>query len=797
MKICQMINKKVKHYEIRKKLGEGGMGVVYQAYDSKLDRIVAIKFLPGNLSDDDDRKKRFLNEARAASALQHNNTCTIFEIDESEKGQMYIVMPEYEGASLDQIMEKYKLSIKQVIEIAIQIGEGLKAAHKKGIIHRDIKSSNIFITADNQAIIMDFGLAKRNESVKLTKTGENPGTLPYMSPEQTKGEDIDYRSDIWSFGVLLYEMLAGQLPFKSDYPHALIYSILNEKPEILTKHNEEVSAELSSIVDKALQKSRHERWQNIDEMLQRLKGLKNNFNVRSKKEKTAGSEIVNRFRNWNISPVQLIVFIISLGFVVTAGYVLYTSGSGSVNTVSDATIAVLPFESLGKVENSTFTKAIHTGLMTKLSNVSGLKVTSRTSTLQYAQNVKSVTEIGRELNVDWIVRGEVQESADRVQVDARLVYAPEDRQIWAQNYHRVLTANNLFEIQSDLALEITTELETRISPAEKTRMERIPTSEINAYRNFTIGFGLLEQRTPETVLHSVNYFMEAIEEDSTYALAWAVLGEALIYIDFYKYDSIENYNIKPQEAIQKAININPDLAESHASLGILYYTRKMGNKAVEELQKAIELQPSLENAHNWLGFLYLLTGQPEKALFHAKRTIELNPLAPASRLYPSLSFLANGQPERALNEVKRAREIQPEWGEIYAYEGVMLHHNKQYANALDVLMKADSLIGGEIKSVWLPDIAKMANLSARAMDLTEMPASKMKANAMKADPFWTGMEYAAMDQHDRAIKSFKEINQFNMWINLSFRYYFEDELGPLKNNPEYRQIIDKLNKQWE
>lgn len=773
------------------------MGVVYQAYDSKLDRVVAIKFLPRNLSSDEDRKKRFLNEARAASALQHNNTCTIFEIDESEEGQMYIVMPEYEGNSLDQVIDRFKLSTKQAIDIAIQIGEGLKAAHSKGIVHRDIKSSNIFITGENQAIIMDFGLAKRNESVKLTKTGETPGTLPYMSPEQVKGEEIDYRSDIWSFGVLLYEMLAGQLPFKSEYPHALIYSILNEKPESLTGQNSEIPSELSSIVDKALQKSRDERWQNMDELLQKLKSVRDDIDSRSTKEKTARSETVFQFRNSKISPFQLIVFMLSLGLTGTAGYLLYNSRPGSVNTVSEATIAILPFESLGLNENSTFTKAIHAGLMTKLSNVSGLKVTSRTSTLQYAQNIKSVTEIGRELSVEWIVRGEVQETADRVQVDARLVYAPEDRQIWAQNYQRQLTANNLFEIQSDLALEITNELETRISPAEKTRVERIPTSEINAYRNFTIGFGLLEQRTPEAVLRSVDYFMEAIEEDSTYALAWAVLGEALIYIDFYKYDSIENYSIKPEEAIQKAFNLNPDLAEVHASLGIWYYTQKMGTKAVQELQMAIELQPSLENAHNWLGFLYLLTGQPENALIHAKRTIELNPLAPASRLYPSLSFLANGQPERALSEVKRAREIQPEWGEIYAYEGVMLYHNKQYSNALDALMRADSLIGGEIKSVWIPDIARMANITARAMGLTEMPASNMKSNALKSDSFWTGMEYLATGQPDRAINSFQEINQFSMWINLSFRYYFEDELGPLRNKPEFRQIIDKLNEQWE
>ncbi|MDX1672070.1 MAG: protein kinase [Balneolaceae bacterium] len=785
-----MINETVKHYEIREKLGEGGMGVVYKAYDSKLDRMVALKFLPRSLSSSEDRNKRFLNEARAASALHHNNTCTIYEIDETADGQMYIVMPVYPGKSLDRLIEQEGLSLEQALDLAIQIGEGLNAAHDQDIIHRDIKSNNIMVTDDGQAIIMDFGLAKRKETTRLTKTGETLGTVPYMSPEQATGDELDQRTDIWSLGVLIYEMLTGETPFNSSYPQAVVYSILHEEPENLISKSPELPASLGPVVHKALEKDRDRRYQQVDQLVEALKKIRRDIRTADQDEKPVRS---SKETQWFSSPLHLIALVLATGVLAVAGY--FTFSTTADRSAEEVSIAVLPFETIGEQENSTFTRGIHGGLLTRLSNISGLKVTSRTSTLQYREQIKPMPEIARELNVDWIVRGEVQETLDRVQVDARLVYAPEDRQVWAQNYRRNLTANNLFEIQSDLALEITGELQTRLSPEEKTRVERKPTMNLNAYRNFTEGVSLLEQRTPDAVLRSVDYFMDAIDEDPEYAPAWAILGEALIYIDFYKYDTMDNYSISPQEAIDTALELNPDLAESHASLGILYYTQKMGTKAVAELNRAIELQPSYETAQNWLGFLYLLTGQPKKAIVHAKRAIELNPLAPASRLYPSLSYLANNQPEQALKEVQRAREIQPEWGEIYAFEGIMLYHNGRYDEALHALQKADSLIGSEAKSVWIPDMASVARLAARAAGGSL--SIDMRSASWKSHPFWSGLEAASAKDVDRAISEFQKIDQYSMWPNISLRYYFPDILGPVREDPRYADIIDAMNRQWQ
>ncbi|MGK7370045.1 MAG: tetratricopeptide repeat protein, partial [Candidatus Halalkalibacterium sp. M3_1C_030] len=355
----------------------------------------------------------------------------------------------------------------------------------------------------------------------------------------------------------------------------------------------------------------------------------------------------------------------------------------------------------------------------------------------------------------------------------------------------------LFEIQSDLALEITSELETRLTADEKSRVERKPTQNLNAFRLFIEGIGLLEQRTPKAVLASVDYFMKAIEEDPDYAPAWAVLGEALIYIDFYKYNSLDNYSISPSEATEKALSLNPDLAEAHASQGIQFYTRKMGKQAIAELERAIELQPSLDTAQNWLGFLHLLVGQPDEALKHAKRTIELNPLAPASHLYPSLAYLATGDFREALKQVQRAKEIQPEWGEVYAFEGVMLYHNGQYRAAMDALAKADSLMGNEGKSVWLPDIPSMKALTKLALGETGLTSPDSDFKTSEVNPFWLGIRDAARGNNDAAIASFNRIEQFSMWPNLSLRYFFPEILGPLREDARYRELIARMNKQWE
>lgn len=488
--------------------------------------------------------------------------------------------------------------------------------------------------------------------------------------------------------------------------------------------------------------------------------------------------------------------LLAMVLLVSAASVWYLTGEDPVVSEQRQSIAVLPFETFSGGPSSSITSGMQGGLMTRLSSLSDLRVISRTSTMQYASIVKSAAEIGEELGVEWIVRGEVQEANDQILLNARLIHAPEDRQVWAKDYQRRLTSDNIFEIQSELTREIAQELQSRITIEEGILIDRKPTNDLQAFRDFAMGVSLLEQRTSTAILSSVDHLMSAVRRDPSFATAWAIMAEVLIYIEFYNYADISNYSVTASEAIQNALDINPNLAEAHASLGILRYVEKNGPGAIRSLRKAIELQPSYETAYNWLNFVYLLTGDAEKSLQYASMTIELNPLAPAARLYPSLSYLANGQTEEALRQVNRAREIQPEWGEVYAIRGVILYHNQEYEKALESFLAADSLIANEVSSIWVPDVRTMTEITLMKLNGNDGNREHEIRLIAKENRFWTGLKYAAEGEHDSAAFEFGNIQEYSMWPNLSMRYYFPELLSEFRSRPDHEILIRKIDMAW-
>ncbi|PWN08175.1 tetratricopeptide repeat protein [Rhodohalobacter mucosus] len=510
-----------------------------------------------------------------------------------------------------------------------------------------------------------------------------------------------------------------------------------------------------------------------------------------KKAAESGDEPANQAFFNRAFKVILVVIILVSGM-----YIWNLSSEEPGGSRQQQSIAVLPFETIDGTSSTSITSGIQVGLMTRLSSISGLRVISRTSTLQYASIIKPVSEIGEELSVEWIVRGEVQEASDQILVNARLIHASEDRQVWAKDYQRRLTSENIFDIQNELTREIAGELQTRISAEESTLIDRKPADNLKAYRDFAQGVSLLEQRTQQAILLSVDYFMNAIEEDPDFAPAWAILAESLIYIKYYNYADINDYSITAIEAIETALELNPNLAEAHASLGILRYTEKNGPEAIRSLHRAVELQPSFETAFNWLNFVYLLTGNREQSLKYAAETIELSPFAPAARLYPSLSYLANGQPEMALQQVQRAREIQPEWGEVYAILGLIQYHNQQYENALESFQTADSLIANEISSIWVPDVRTMVEITRLKLNYEELPGQTDMRLLPKENRFWEGLKLSAQGEHERAAKEFENIQEYSMWPNLSMRYYFPELLSEFRSRPEYEKIILEIEEAW-
>ncbi|MBI4549053.1 MAG: protein kinase, partial [Ignavibacteriae bacterium] len=444
-----MIEQTISHYKILEKLGEGGMGVVYKAHDTKLDRIVALKFLPQYLSTDVNEKERFYHEARAASALLHANVAVIFEVNEHE-GRIFLAMEYVEGQTLKKLIEAGDpLSIKKVLDIAIQSCDGLVAAHDKGIVHRDIKSDNIMITAKGQLKIMDFGLAKVKGATKLTKAGSTLGTAAYMSPEQAQGEEVDHRSDIFSFGVVLYELLTGRLPFKGEHHAALMYSLINEEPPPVARFNEKVTQELQHIVSKALAKDKQDRYQHADDLLADLRRERKQLEyaragyatTRSVTQTVPVAQPKKQFKKYIVLAGTLLMVI------VLAAIVLFMR-RGSTEAVSTEParkmLAVLPFENLGTAEQEYFADGITEEVTSRLSGLSGLGVIARTSAMQYKKTTKTLQQIGSELGVAYVLQGTIRwgttpEGGVRVRVNPALIKVSDATQLWSQPYDAVFS----------------------------------------------------------------------------------------------------------------------------------------------------------------------------------------------------------------------------------------------------------------------------------------------------------------------------------------------------------------------
>ncbi len=634
-----MINKTISHYKILEKIGEGGMGVVYKAEDTKLKRIVALKFLPPELTRDKESKKRFLHEAQAASAMDHPNICTVHEIGETEDGQMFIAMGYYEGKTLKEKIANSPLPIANAINIAIQIAEGLNKAHVKEIVHRDIKSANIIITAEGTAKILDFGLAKLRGRTKLTKEGSTLGTIDYMSPEQASGEESDHRSDIWSLGVLLYEMVTGQVPFKGEYEQAIMYSIMNEEPEPVTGLRTGIPMELERIINKTLNKDISTRYQNITDMIVDLKNL---IKKSEKTTKDPQKGIVKKkrvlskktFKWWGlILPVVLVM----------AGYLLLkekpqtekpsTQKTSEIEKLSENqwknSIAVLPFSNISAdKEQEYFCDGITEEIITKLTTIKDLKVISRTSVMKFKKSEKTIKEIGLKLGVENVLEGSVRKDKNRIRITAQLIRVADDAHLWAKNYDRNL--ESIFEVQDEVSRAIANSLEVTLSPEVLDQFKSGETKNMLAYEYYLKGMYIFNSRyyldmNDKTFYAVVAMFKKALEIDPNYARAYGGLSWA--YGNHYIVNrDIKYFNLALKFA-RKTRELAPDSPEGYGG-GIGHSYSMMGkyDLAYFEFKKALQKAPNNAILNFTIGFYYHKMGLYHQALQYCTRAIELDPL---------------------------------------------------------------------------------------------------------------------------------------------------------------------------
>ena len=604
-------------YQIIQELGRGGMGVVYKAQDTKLKRTVALKFLPSELTHISEIKERFIREAQAAAALDHPHICTVYEFDEAED-KTFISMAYIDGQSLKKKIESSPLELSDALRIAIQAAEGLQEAHKKGVVHRDIKSANIMVTEKDQAKIMDFGLARITGTTMMTKEGMTMGTIAYMSPEQARGEELDHRTDIWSMGVVLYEMFSGQLPFKGERDQAIVYSILNEKPKPISELHSEISAPIDQVVAKALEKDLDDRYQTIDEMLDDLKSISDGIIPEEIKARLRRAKLLKRKR--------AIMYAGAIGFLIIAAAIvlrLFTGGAAAIDA-----IAVLPLENLtGDAEQEYFADAATDELIGQLSQIAALRVISRRSIMTYKDQEKSLQEIAQELNVDALVEGSVLRVGDSVRIRVQLIEAlPEERNLWAQTYDREMT--DVLVMYREMARAIADKTRVVLTAQEEAILASTHQVNPEAYEAYRKGLFHWYKLTAQDLEIARQYFELALEKDPNYALAHLGLSQVWGGFRIQGLMPAREANEKRKGSRQKAVELNPNLPEVQFQIatGKTWGTGAWDWEGAEKAYlRAIELNPNFADARAYYSYFLFYMERPEEAMTQIKRALELDP----------------------------------------------------------------------------------------------------------------------------------------------------------------------------
>jgi serine/threonine protein kinase/tetratricopeptide (TPR) repeat protein len=604
------------HYEIIEKIGSGGMGDVYLAEDTELNRKVALKFLPIHLCEDEDCRTRFKREAQAAAALDHPNIVTIHEVGEYQ-GRPFFAMQYLEGQSLRDAIDEKDLSLDKIVDLAVQICQGLEEAHKANIVHRDIKPLNILFDRNGRPKLVDFGLATIKGTEKLTRSGSTLGTVAYMSPEQVQGKEVDHRSDLFSLGVVLYELVAGRRPFTGETEAAIFNSIQNDTPEPLSRYKADVPDELQRIISRLLEKDTSLRYQNTASVISDLRSL-----MVSAGSRLTASRPKRSFR-W---PVIAGIIVVAAAAIIALFSFWPKERAGTSD--EKKMLAVLPFENLGASEDEYFADGVTDEITSRLATLQGLGVISRTSAIQYKNSEKSLPEIARELGADYILEGTIRwdkaGDINRVRITPQLIKVSDDVHLWADSYERSLT--QIFAVQADIATRIAGALDVALLEPERGSFETKPTTSLEAYDYYLRGneyaYGSYEKKD---MLIAVEMYQKAVESDPDFALAWAALAWTHLHMYwFYDFSGIRLQTAK--DVIDNALELQPKLPEAHLALAYYYYWG-FGDyeHSLEELAFVQKAQPNNDRVYNAIAAIKRRQGKWEEALRNFRHATQLNP----------------------------------------------------------------------------------------------------------------------------------------------------------------------------
>jgi serine/threonine-protein kinase len=787
-----LVGESIGHYRIESLIGVGGMGEVYLARDESLGRKVALKFLPERLTADATQLERLKTEARAASALNHPNILTVYEI--GAVGNRHFIATEFiEGITLRASLAGGKMNLHDALNIAVQVASALAAAHETGVVHRDIKPENIMLRPDGYVKVLDFGIAELTEQPPAsglhgveTTTGLQArpelvlGTARYMSPEQARGQIVDARTDIWSLGAVLYEMTAGVAPFAGETPSDCIASILKAEPPPLSDLMQDVPVKLLSTLQKALRKDREERYQTINEMLADLRSLKGDL------EAEASRPIFGKIKRHR----QAALFTLAAMILAAAAFTYSYYFRAPTRLANEKSIAVLPFADLSQARDQEyFCDGIQEEILTRLSKIRDLKVISRTSTQRFKSAPKNLPDIAKQLGVANILEGTVQKADNQVRVHVQLISARNDSHLWAEKYDRKLT--DVFGVESEIAKAIADTLQARLSGSEQRAIATKPTENAEAHQLYLKGTFFSNKRTGPDLRTAIDYFNAAIGKDPNYALAYAGLADAYALLSLYGGEGPKETMPQAKAAARKALELEDTLPEAHNSLGLVLALHDFDfAQSKKEFERAIELNPNYATAHHQLGNVNLaMVGEFNRAIAEGNRAVELDPLSLIINADLGQDFMLARRYDQAIDQLRKTLAMDPRFYYARWTLGEALQMRGQLGEAMAEYKKAAEITDDPMVMVLLAQGYAKTGQREKAWEL--LSQLEQLARRRYVGPFTFALVHLALGEKEKAIDDLERAYRERADPGI-VGIKVEPLLDPLRGHPRFERLVAKV-----